>query len=125
MPIVSINFSQSQENINKIGLRSWKRFGAEYQLIDGENLETAKKILKDFVYESLKKQPEELPEEIIQTKSEPLDENGIAIAEIMLCKTIEELETYKLPATQSKAVKAAYNQKLKQLQNLSNGLEQY
>ena len=121
MPITSINFSTSQENINKIGLKSWKRFGAEYQLIEGENLEDAKKALKSFVYESLKKQPDELPEETIQAKTEPLDEAGRAIADILLCKTIEELKTFILPATQRKSVQAAYNQKLKQLQN---GLEQ-
>ena len=123
MPITLIQFSTSQESVNKIGLKSWRKFGAEYQIDLGENLEDAKKALKDFVYASLKQQQDTVPEESIQVKEVPLDENGVAIAEIMLCKTIEDLETYKLPATQSKAVKAAYNNRLKQLQ--SNGLEQY
>lgn len=81
-----------------------------------------KKEVQNFHYES-KGHDEKIA---VQNKGAVLDENGVAIAEIMLCKSIEELETYKLPATQSKAVKAAYNNRLKQLQKpTSNGMEQY
>lgn len=118
MPIDRISFSTSQEGVNKIGLKSWRKFGAEYQIELGENLEDAKKALKDFVYASLKAQQDTVPEESIQVKDTPLDEGGRAIADILLCKTLDELKGFELISKQSNAVKAAYNQKLKQLQNV-------
>jgi len=119
MPIVSINFSTSQENINKIGLRSWRKFGAEYEIEKGENLEDAKKALKDFVYASLKAQPETMPEEIIQTKEPdtPQSTEAKIIAQIYGCTDLKALETFKLLSTKYQSVQRAYEQqdlKLKQ-----------
>jgi len=50
-----------------------------------------------------------------EQKEQSLDENGVAIAEILLCKTIKDLETYKLRASQNTSVQTAYNQKLNEL----------
>jgi len=124
MPIVSINFSTSQENVNKIGLRSWKKFGAEYQLIEGENLETAKKVLKDFVYESLKKQPEELPEtvQVIDKQEEPQSTEAKIIAQIYDITDVKVLGTFALLASKDREkngdkskISAAYQQQLEKL----------
>jgi hypothetical protein len=73
-----------------------------------------KKQVESFHYESNKAAEKKAQE------NEPavIDGTAMAIAEIMLCKNLEELETYKLPSTQSNAVRAAYNQKLKQLRNV-------
>lgn len=121
MPITSINFSTSQENVNKIGLRSWKKFGAEYEIEKGENLEDAKKALKDFVYASLKAQPETMPEEIIQTKEPDTPQSTEAkdVTDIMLCKTEDELKSFALmvKSSKSKALKSAFNQKSNELNN--------
>lgn len=119
MPIVSINFSQSQENINKIGLRSWKKFGAEYQLMEGENLEDAKKALKSFVYESLKKQPEELPEETTIQLKEPdiiqKSQEEQYIEAIESCNNIKFLKLYESHTNKFPAVKEAYDKKFAEL----------
>lgn len=79
-----------------------------------------KKQVKDFAYESNAAAGKQKQAEI------PIDENAKAIADILLCTDFEELKTFQALTGNSKAVKAAFNQKLKQFQNsVSNGLEQY
>lgn len=119
MPITNISFSQSQENINKIGLRSWKRFGAEYQIIDGESLEDAKKMLKSFVYESLKKQPDELPEDMPYIK-EPnsAGKSQDVIDLINKCTTIPKphgISAFEIIAKTDKTIQQAFDNKFKEL----------
>ena len=113
MPITSIQFSTSQESVNKIGLKSWKKFGAEYQIDTGENLEDAKKALKDFVYQSLKAQQDTVPEDTIQVKTEtdtPQSTEAKIIAQIYGCSDLKVLESFKLLAQKKENIMAAYNQ---------------
>jgi len=77
-----------------------------------------KKIVNDFFYESNKAAEKQNQEQKVAT----LDEDGATIAGIMLCNDLVSLKDFELLSGKNKTIKAAYNQKLKQLQN---GLEQY
>lgn len=100
---------------------TWAKVGLEAEVTPDEDvrkcLYALKKEVEEFHYQSLGHDEKVAAEQ----KEVVLDENGAAIAGILLAKDIPELETYQFRTTQSKAVKAAYNQRLKQLQN---GLEQ-
>lgn len=102
-----------------IGKEQWEKIWCEEEF-EGtiedarKHWYSMKKEVENFHYESNKAAEKEI-------KVSPETEEGKTIAEILLCNDLPALETYKYPSTQSKAVKAAYNQRLKQLQN---GLEQ-
>ena len=122
MPITLIQFSTSQESINKIGLKSWRKFGAEYQIDTGENLEDAKKSLKDFVYASLKAQQDTVPEEVIQVKTEPETKSTEEhqIIEGINSATKEWLDKlWKMKANYSPKTLEAYNKKFAELNGTS------
>jgi hypothetical protein len=122
MPIDEIYYHKSAEGVNRLGLHSWKKFGARYTIIDGESREDAKKELMQFVDENIRQQ--NIPEPEPEIRTQPLDEDGKTIAEIMLCKDLNKLkQEFELLSGKNKTIKAAYNNRLKQLQN--NGLEQY
>ena len=120
MPITLIQFCTSQESINKIGLKSWKKFGAEYQIDTGENLEDAKKALKDFVYASLKAQQDTVPEDVIQTQ-QPENQSTEAkiIAQIYGCSDMVVLKTFEKLSKTYPTVKTAYEQQFEKLSKSS------
>lgn len=80
-----------------------------------KELYSLKNQVQSFHYESLNSEKKKEQEIVI-------DEDGKTIVEILLCRDLAELSTYVLQTARSKAIKAAYNNRLKQLQN---GLEQY
>ncbi len=104
----------------------WAKIALEAEVTPTEDIREClydlKRQVENFYFESTKHDEKVAAE----TKGVALDENGAAIAGILLAKDIDELKTYQFRTSQSNAVKAAYNQRLKQLQNsISNGLEQY
>lgn len=119
MAINKITFSTSLEYANPhSGLRSWKKFGAEYEIIDNENLETAKKILKDFVYESLK-QPQTVVAEtsqVIESQQKKTKEENLIDA-INTCTSRVIVESYAIIVKsypENSKVRDAYYKKLEE-----------
>lgn len=115
MPIDKIAFEISQEYVNRIGLRSWKKFHAAYTLDAGETKEDARKALKEFVYESIKKQPEEVIEEVPVINPRPTDKIEGIIYDINSVTDLTVLKSYSLIAKSNPKIQEAYNNKLNQL----------
>ena len=101
----------------------WIKIGLEAEIEEGETarqvLYAIKKETNEFFYES-KGHEEKVAAE---KKGATLDEDGKTVAGIMLSKDLAELKTFEALSKKTKAIQAAYNNRLKQLQ--SNGLEQY
>lgn len=95
----------------------WEKVALEAEITPDEDVRSClyalKKEVEQFHYQSLGHDEKIATEQ----KTAALDENGVAIAEILLCKTIKDLKGFELMVKNSKsdAVKSAFNQKTNEL----------
>ena len=119
MPITKIHYSKSAEAVNNIGLRSWKKFGAEWDLVEGEIMEQAVKGLKEFVNDNIKQQMIPTPEPSVQVSKPTKTLADLKIEQINACETLEQLENphiKKYANSSDEKIKTAYQNKLQNLQ---------
>lgn len=123
MPITQISCSKSVEYFNQYtNQHSWKKFGAEYELSENENVEDATEYLKNFVNDQLKTpQPTENQQAIQvngngggkKTMKEQLADD------IQSCKDLKVLSTYEFllnqPAYKDEALRQSYDKKFAEL----------
>lgn len=122
MPIKNLQYSHSIESVNTIGLKSWKKFGADYELEENEDKSKARELLKAFVHDSLNNQPQEQEPEYksvvpsIQEEEKPtLSEEQQIIEGINSVQELKWLKLWDIKANHSDLTQLAYIQKKKQL----------